>query len=85
MNSDAIKTILLAVKQVGDFARKIDPNVDHVSMYSIGNDADFVAWAGDCQLFSAHIFDDGAFRICNDYYHADGTFDFSTKGDEKAC
>lgn len=85
MDSNAIKTILLAVKQVGDFARKINPKVDHISTYIIGNSADFVAWAGDNQSLSAHMFDDGSFRIGSDYYHADGTLDFSYKGDAKAC
>jgi hypothetical protein len=85
MDNDAIKTILLAVKQVEAFARIIDPDIDHVSMYAIDNGADFTAWAGNNESISAHMFKDGSFRIGDDFYKADGTFDFSFKGDEKAC
>ena len=85
MDSNAIKTILMAVKQVGDIARMINPNVDHVSMCSIGNGADITAWVDEEKSISAHMFDDGTFRIGDDYYHADGTLDFRFEGTEKAC
>lgn len=85
MNTDSVKVILLAVKQVRDYARLINPEVDYVSCCSIDNTAYITAYAGDEQVISAHMFDDGTFRIGNNYFNADGTFDFAFEGTEKAC
>lgn len=75
----ASKTILDMVKSLADVARIINPEVNHITMYSIDGAADFVAYAdkeGEDRdaVLSGHLFDDGSFKIGDTYYKADGSF-----------
>ena len=86
----ATKTILEIVKNLGDIARMINPEINHITMYSIDGAADFTAYADkeledrDAVLYG-HLFDDGSFKIGDTYYKADGSFDFTIKREEKSA
>ena len=81
-----IKKLLDAMKAIGDMAREINPDVYHVTAYSIDNGADIVAWVRDESgedkeaVINAHMFRDGSYKIGDYYFRADGTIDFALNG-----
>ena len=81
-NNKAIKTLLEAVRNLGNIARMINPEINHITCYSIDNAADFTAYAeaeGDDAVLSGHLFEDGSFKIGSDYYHADEKYNFTVE------
>ena len=72
--------LLKAVKALGDLAREINPEINHVHGYSIGAGADFTAWVEGEEdrepVFTIHMFEDGSYKIGDVYYYADGSIDF---------
>lgn len=86
-NVQKTRMMLTLVKQMGDIARMINPGINHVSMWSIGDSADFSAYIDNEyereEVISGHMFEDGSFRIGNNYYYPDLTID--TRGEGAAC
>lgn len=70
------------VKNIGQLVRMHFPEVNHVSMFTIGDNIVNIRAFRDEEgnesetIFEAHIFEDGHMHIGNAYYKADGSLDF---------
>jgi len=85
MNEQEFQKMMLdMVRAIGTAVRMRYPRVNHISMYTIGEDAGAVYIRAfrdekdkeDEVFFEAHRCKDGTFRIGDTYYKADGSVHF---------
>ena len=82
MNSQEFEKLLLdMVRSIYRVIRLVNPDVNHISMYSINGGASVTAFkdAEDKdseQLFDIVMFEDGSMHLSDGYYKANGKLEF---------
>lgn len=82
--------LLGMVKNIDQLVRMHYPEVNHVSMFAMGeNIVNIRAYRDEVgkdpeTIFDAHVFDDGHMQICGAYFKADGSLDFVADEEETA-
>ena len=89
--NECVNHIFQMYKCINAIAKMYDPEINHVSMYSIGDAIGLTMFNerdeedGRDIVLDANLFSDGSMKINGDYFDRNGKFEFSANTKEESA